>query len=211
MRLILLGPPGAGKGTQAEFLVGKLGIPQVSTGDILRDAIKRSTPVGVKAKSFIDAGNLVPDEIIISIITDRLTHEDCKTGYILDGVPRTIVQAETLDEQGVVIDVVLSIEVPDENILSRLAGRRVCSGCRATYHLITNPPAVESVCDTCGAALIIRRDDDQETIKNRLVTFHNETKPLKAYYEAQGKLKTVNGALSVPETTVEVCKILGIN
>jgi len=210
MKLIILGPPGAGKGTQAEILIKKLNAPQISTGDILRDAVNRGTPIGLRAKSFINAGNLVPDEIIIGITSDRLSEEDCKVGFILDGVPRTIVQAETLDEQGIGIDYVLSIEVPDEVILERLAGRRVCSGCRQTYHVITNPPSTEGVCNSCGEELIIRKDDDPETIKNRLKTYHEQTEPLKAYYKAQGKLREVEGAFNVADTTAEVLKVLGL-
>jgi adenylate kinase len=210
MKLILLGPPGAGKGTQADLLIKKLSAPQISTGDILRDAVKRGTPIGLKAKSYIDAGDLVPDEIIIGITTDRLAEDDCKNGFILDGVPRTIVQAETLDKQGVAIDIVLSIEVSDEVIIERLAGRRVCSGCRMTYHMVSNPPKTLDICDACGSALIIRRDDDPATIRNRLVTYHEQTAPLKAYYSAQGKLKTVGGDSSVAETTEEVFKVLGL-
>jgi len=209
MNLILLGPPGAGKGTQAELLVKTLGIPQISTGEILRDAIKKGTAVGMKAKSIMDAGDLVPDNIIIDIVSDRLSEDDCKKGFILDGVPRTINQAETLDRQGVTIDMVLSIEVSDDVIIERLSGRRVCSGCRATYHLVSNPPKKDGICDVCGSGLVTRKDDDPETTKNRLVVYHKETAPLKEYYEAQGKLKTVNGAFSVEETTDEVLKIIG--
>jgi adenylate kinase len=210
MKLILLGPPGAGKGTQADLLIKKLDAPQISTGDILREAVKKGTPIGLKAKAYIDAGDLVPDEIIIGITTERLAEDDCKKGFILDGVPRTIVQAEALDKQGVAIEVVLSIEVPDEVILERLTGRRVCSACGMTYHMVSNPPKTEGICDACGSALIIRKDDDSETIKNRLATYHEQTAPLKAYYSAQGKLRTVGGDCSVAETTAEVLKALGL-
>jgi len=210
MRLILLGPPGAGKGTQAETLVRILGVPQISTGDILRDAVKRGTPTGIKAKAYMDAGDLVPDDVIIGIIKERLTGEDCKKGYIFDGIPRTIAQAEALEEQGVPIDTVLSLEVPDDEILIRLGGRRTCPNCGMTYHIASKPPEKEGVCDSCGSELIIRKDDDAETIMNRLRNYHNETAPLKSYYEARGKLVTVRGGDSVAGTTAKVHEALGI-
>lgn len=211
MRLILLGPPGAGKGTQAEVLTKKLGVPQISTGDILRSAVKNGTPVGLKAKSYMDAGDLVPDDVIIGVVKERLTGEDCKNGYVFDGMPRTIAQAQALDEQGVTIDLVLSIEAPDETIIGRLGGRRACQDCGMTYHVNTKPPLKPDVCDACGSPLIIRKDDDTETIKNRLQTYHKETEPLKEFYSAQGKVKAVKGDCSIAETTVEVLKILGID
>jgi len=210
MKLILLGPPGAGKGTQAESLTVALGVPQISTGDILRNAVKNGTPVGLKAKAFMDAGDLVPDDVIIGVVKERLTNKDCEAGYIFDGMPRTIAQAEALDEQNVAIDVVLSIEVPDDEIIVRLGGRRTCPNCSMTYHVKTKAPKREGVCDGCGTELIIRKDDDAETIRNRLQTYHKETKPLKAYYEAQGKLKTVDGVASVADITATVFKVLGI-
>ena len=211
MRLILLGPPGAGKGTQAEVLIKKLGVPQISTGDILRSAVKNGTPVGLKAKAFMDAGDLVPDDVIIGVVKERLTFDDCREGYIFDGMPRTIAQAEALDAQGVQIDVVLSMEVPDEVILSRLGGRRTCPDCGMVFHVTTKPPVKQGICDSCGAALIIRKDDVEETIKNRLQTYYRETEPLKAYYKAQGKLKTVNSAGSVAQSNEAVLKVLGID
>lgn len=211
MNLILIGPPGAGKGTQADVLSKKLNIPQISTGDILREAVKRGTPVGLKAKSFMDAGALVPDDIIIGVIVERLERDDCDKGYILDGVPRTIAQAEALDARDIVIDFALSIEVPDEVIIERLGGRRVCPACGATFHVLSNPPKKEGICDACGAALIIRKDDDPETIRNRLLTFHKETAPLVEYYDAQGKLKRVAGDISVAETTAYISEMLGIS
>ena len=165
MRLILLGPPGAGKGTQAEVLVEKLKVPQISTGDILRAAVKKGTPVGLQAKAFMDAGDLVPDDVIIGVVKERLTADDCKNGYIFDGMPRTIAQAEALDAQGVIIDTVLSIEVPDDVIITRLSGRRTCPDCGVIYHIITKKPGKDGICDACGAALIIRKDDEAETIK----------------------------------------------
>jgi len=211
VNLILIGPPGAGKGTQADVLSKKLNIPQISTGDILREAVKRGTPVGLKAKSFMDAGALVPDDIIIGVIVERLERDDCDKGYILDGVPRTIAQAEALDARDIVIDFALSIEVPDEVIIERLGGRRVCPACGATFHVLSNPPKKEGICDACGAALIIRKDDDPETIRNRLLTFHKETAPLVEYYDAQGKLKRVAGDISVAETTAYISEMLGIS
>jgi len=210
MRIILLGPPGAGKGTQAEVLVEKVSVPQILTGDILRAAVKKGTPVGLKAKAFMDAGDLVPDDVIIGVLKERLTADDCKNGYIFDGVPRTIAQAEAIDEQGVVIDTVLLIEVPDDVIITRLGGRRTCPACGVIYHVETKKPAVEGVCDVCGAELIIRKDDEAETIKNRLQTYHKETEPLIDYYKAQGKLKEVGGEFNIASQTAEVLKVLGI-
>ena len=201
MKIILFGPPGAGKGTQADALMNKLNIPMISTGDILREAINKKTPIGIKAKSFMDAGDLVPDDVIIGIVIDRISKKDCEGGYILDGVPRTLVQAEALDEQGIRPDVVISLEISDDEILSRLGGRRVCPKCKATYHIISNAPTKENVCDSCGGELAIRNDDGRETILNRLNEYHRETEPLKEYYKSQGALKTVDGSLSIAETT----------
>jgi len=211
MRLILLGPPGAGKGTLAEAIIKKLGVPQISTGDILRSSVKNGTPVGLKAKSYMDAGDLVPDDVIIGVVKERLTEPDCANGYVFDGMPRTIAQAEALDEQGVPIDAVLSVEVPDEVILKRLGGRRTCPDCGMIFHVATKAPEKEGICDACGAALITRIDDAPETIRNRLVTYHKETAPLIAYYEAQGKLKSMNGVGNVGETVATVFRILGID
>ena len=210
MRLILLGPPGAGKGTQAEVLVEKLKVPQISTGDILRAAVKAGTPIGLKAKAFMDAGDLVPDDVIIGVLKERLTADDCKNGYIFDGVPRTIAQAEAIDEQGVVIDAVLSIEVPDEIIIKRLGGRRTCPECGMIFHIETKKPAKEGICDVCGAALIIRKDDEADTILNRLETYHKETEPLINYYRKQGKLREVGGEYNIASQTAEVFKVLGL-
>ena len=210
MKLILLGPPGAGKGTQAEILVKKLGVPQISTGDILRNAVKNGTPLGLQAKAIMDAGDLVPDDVIIGVVKERLIADDCKNGYIFDGVPRTIAQAEALDNRSIVIDTVLSIEVPDEVIISRLSGRRTCPVCGMIFHIETKKPKVEGICDACGAALIIRKDDEADTIKNRLQTYHKETEPLIGYYKAQNKLKEVGGDLGITEQTAEVFKALGI-
>lgn len=211
MRLILLGPPGAGKGTQAEVLVEKLNVPQISTGDILRAAVKAGTPIGLKAKAYMDAGDLVPDDVIIGVVKERLTADDCKNGYIFDGMPRTLAQAKALDEQGVVIDAVLSIEVPDDIIVKRLGGRRTCPECGMIFHVETKKPAKDGICDACSAGLIIRKDDETETIKNRLETYHKETEPLIGYYRAQGKLKDVGGEFNIASQTAEVFKVLGLS
>ena len=177
MKLILLGAPGAGKGTQADILCEKLDIPTISTGNILRAAVKNGTPTGLKAKAFMDAGQLVPDEVIIGIISERLEEPDCAKGYILDGVPRTIAQAEALEKAGIVFDCVVSLEVSDETIMERMSGRRVCPDCGASYHVAAVPPKAEGVCDKCGGKLIQRKDDAPETVKSRLEVYHKETEP----------------------------------
>lgn len=210
MRLILLGAPGAGKGTQAEILSRQLGIPTISTGNILRAAIKDGTPVGLKAKDYMDKGQLVPDEVIIDIIVDRLAKPDCAEGYILDGVPRTIPQAQVMEEKGIAIDCALSIEVEDEVIVRRMSGRRVCPSCGRTYHVENNPSVKEGICDACGAGLIVRSDDEPETVAARLETYHSVTEPLKAFYAERGKLKTVENQASIDATTAEIKKALGI-
>ena len=210
MRLILLGAPGAGKGTQAEILSRELGIPTISTGNILRAAMKAGTPVGVQAKSYVEAGKLVPDDVIIGIIQERLAQEDCKQGYILDGVPRTIPQAETMEAMGVQIDCALSIEVEDSVIVERMAGRRTCKDCSQTFHIVNNPPRTEGVCDFCGGELTIRKDDAPETVKARLATYHKETEPLKAFYESRGKLKSVDNQPTIEATTEAIKAALGI-
>ena len=201
MKLILLGAPGAGKGTQAEVICKHLGIPAISTGNILREALKSGTEMGLKAKAFMDAGQLVPDEIVIGIIKDRLAEEDCKNGFILDGFPRTIPQAEALDASGVVIDRVIDIEVPDEKIVTRMSGRRVCEKCGATYHLLYKKPKAEGVCDICGGTLIQRKDDHPDTVKARLEVYHKETEPLIAHYQKQGVVERVDGQEDVADTT----------
>jgi len=208
MKMVLFGPPGAGKGTQADILAKRYGIPTISTGDMLRDAVKRGLPIGLKAKEYMDSGRLVPDEVIIGIVADRVSRQDCEGGYILDGMPRTIAQAEALDEQGIVMDFVLSIELSDDEIVKRLGGRRFCNDCGATYHLTSNPPAGDGVCDLCGAVLITRTDDKPDTIRNRLKAFHQETMPLKEYYAAKGKIKTVDGTPDIMEITDAIFKIL---
>ncbi len=208
MNLILLGAPGAGKGTQAEKICEKYGIPAVSTGNIIREALKNGTDMGLKAKSYIDAGKLVPDDVVIGIIKDRLSEDDCKNGFILDGFPRTIPQAEALDNMGIVIDKVVDIEVPDDKIAARLSGRRVCLKCGATYHLEFKKPAKEGVCDVCGDELVQRKDDKPETVIDRLNVYHEQTEPLKDYYAKTGKLVIVEGQEEVAETTALVFKSL---
>ena len=201
LRTILLGPPGAGKGTQAAVISERLNIPQISTGNIIRAALKSGTEMGLKAKSFIEEGKLVPDEVVIGIIKERLVEDDCKEGFILDGFPRTIPQAEALDNMGIEIDKVIDIEVPDEVIVTRMSGRRVCEKCGRPYHTESLKPKVEGICDDCAGALIQRKDDHPDTVKARLEIYHNETEPLKGYYEKQGKLFVVEGQNSVEETT----------
>ena len=209
MKLILLGAPGAGKGTQAEVLCKELNIPTISTGNILRAAIKDGTPTGLKAKSFMDAGQLVPDEVIIGIITERLAQDDCRNGFILDGVPRTIAQAEALEKAGIQFDHVISIEISDETIVERMAGRRVCEHCGATYHLVAVPPKTPGVCDKCGGKLIQRHDDEPETVKARLEVYHRETEPLKEFYAQRGLLKSVENQPTVAATSQAILRALG--
>lgn len=208
MMLILLGAPGAGKGTQAEQICQRLHIPAISTGNILREALKSGTELGLKAKSFMDAGNLVPDDVVIDMLKERISEPDCKDGFILDGFPRTIPQAEALDAMGVSIDRVIDIEVPDEKIVTRMSGRRVCEKCGASYHLVYNPPKVEGVCDKCAGALVQRRDDNAETVRDRLTVYHNQTEPLKSYYAAQGKLFQVDGDRDVAVVSADILKEL---
>ena len=201
MNLIFLGAPGAGKGTQAEVVSQSLGIPQISTGNILREAAKNGTEYGLKAKAAMDAGALVSDDIVIGILKERIAEDDCKKGFILDGFPRTVPQAEALDAMNIQIDKVIEISVPDETIKQRVSGRRVCEGCGASYHVEFKPSKVEGKCDKCGAATIIRKDDQPETVIERLKTYHEKTAPLKDYYEKQGKLVTVVGQEEVSETS----------
>ncbi|MBE6794300.1 MAG: adenylate kinase [Ruminococcaceae bacterium] len=208
MNIILLGAPGAGKGTQAAVICEHLSIPTISTGNIIREALKNGTEMGLKAKSFMDSGKLVPDEVVIGIIEERLQNDDCKSGFILDGFPRTIPQAEALDKMGIVIDKAISIEVADEVIASRLSGRRVCEKCGRPYHIVDLKPRVEGVCDDCAGTLVQRKDDHIDTIKARLEIYHNETEPLKDYYQAQGKLFIVEGQDKVEDTTALTLKAL---
>ena len=209
MRLILLGAPGAGKGTQAEILRKELNVPTISTGNILRAAIKNGTPTGLKAKSYMDAGKLVPDEVIIGIITERLAEDDCKNGYILDGVPRTIGQAEAMEKAGIQIDAAISIEVSDETIIKRMDGRRVCESCGASYHIVNAPSAKEGICDVCGGKLVQRADDAPETVEKRLEVYHTETEPLKGFYAERGLLKPVEDQPTIPATTQVILRALG--
>ena len=208
MKIIFLGAPGAGKGTQAEIVAEKYAIPTISTGNIIREALKNGTEMGLKAKAFIEAGQLVPDEVVIGIIKERLAKGDCDNGFILDGFPRTIPQAEALDAMGIIIDRVVDIEVPDEAIADRMTGRRVCPDCGASYHIVNKKPEKEGICDSCGAALVQRKDDAPETVADRLKVYHDQTEPLKGYYEKTGKLKIVEGLGSVADITARVLKAL---
>lgn len=201
MNLIFLGAPGAGKGTQAEIVSQRLSVPIISTGHILREAIKNGTELGLRAKTFIDAGNLVPDDVIIGIVAERLSKPDCQSGFILDGVPRTLPQAKALTDMGITIDRVIEIGVPDEAIVRRLSGRRECPSCGETYHIEAKPPVTAGICDKCGAELAIRADDAPETVSNRLAVYHRQTEPLTDYYEKLGKLKVIDGTGDVRETT----------
>ncbi|MDR1892077.1 MAG: adenylate kinase [Oscillospiraceae bacterium] len=201
MNLILLGAPGAGKGTQAERICEKLNIPAISTGNIIRESVKNGTEMGRRAKSFMDEGRLVPDEVVIGIIKERLAADDCANGFILDGFPRTIPQAQALDNMGVVIDRVVSIEVPDERIVARISGRRVCKDCGASYHIEYKKTAKDGVCDKCGGEVALRKDDAPGTVAERLNVHHEQTEPLKAYYEKSGKLYLVEGQEEIDDTT----------
>lgn len=209
MKLILLGAPGAGKGTQAEVICEKFGIPTISTGNLIREAVKNGTEAGLKAKQYMDSGALVPDETVIMMLQERMAGDDCKNGYILDGFPRNVAQAEALVKMGIEIDMVLDIEVADEEIMQRLGGRRVCEGCGASYHLLYKTPAQEDVCDKCAGNLIIRKDDAPETILERLRVYHEQTEPLKEYYQKQGKLAVVQGQEEVADTTRLTLAALG--
>ncbi len=209
MKLILLGAPGAGKGTQAEIISKKLNIPSISTGDMLREAIKNSTPTGLKAKNFMDNGQLVPDDVVIGIVEERVARDDCKNGFILDGMPRTIPQAVALEERGIHFDAVVSIEICDDVIEARMTGRRICGKCGAGFHLTAKPPKVEDICDVCGGELVIRKDDNPKTVRNRLQVFHSETEPLKDYYAKRGILKCVEGNQKIENTTRDVLAVLG--
>ncbi|MGI5959846.1 MAG: adenylate kinase [Massiliimalia sp.] len=208
MNLILLGAPGAGKGTQAEVICDHLKIPAISTGNIIREALKNGTELGLKAKSFMDSGALVPDEVVIDIIKERLAKDDCQNGFILDGFPRTVPQAEALDKMGIQIDKVIDIEVADEKIMQRLSGRRVCQDCGASYHVDYKPSKTEGVCDKCGGKTVQRKDDHPDTIKDRLHVYHEQTEPLKEYYAKTGKLTVVEGQEEVADTSALTLKAL---
>ncbi len=209
MNLILLGAPGAGKGTQAELLVAKLQIPSISTGNMLREAIAKGTPLGTLAKQYIDEGNLVPDDVILSIVAERVARPDCKNGFILDGVPRTLAQAEALDAKGVTIDYAVSLEIEDSVIEGRMTGRRVCAKCGASYHIVANPTKQEGVCDLCGGTVTTRVDDAPETVRKRLEVYHASTEILKDYYAKQGKLCLVNADQPIEDANRDILKGIG--
>ena len=210
MKIIFLGAPGAGKGTQADKTSKRLGIPTISTGAIIREAIKLGTEMGLKAKKFIEAGELCPDDVVIGIIKERLAKPDCECGFILDGFPRTVSQAVALDEMGIALDRVVSIEVPDEVIVERMTGRRVCANCGSSYHVTDNPSRDGKTCDNCGTELTTRADDAPEVVLNRLVTYHEKTEPLKEFYLAKGILKTVDGNGSVEQTSLRTVEAIGV-
>ena len=209
MNLILLGAPGAGKGTQAELLVKQLGIPAISTGNMLREAMANGTELGKLAKKYMDEGALVPDELILGIVADRVSQPDCEKGFILDGVPRTLAQAEALEAKGVKIDHVVSIEVDDAAIEGRMTGRRVCAKCGASYHIVANPPKTEGVCDSCGGSLVIRKDDKPETVRHRLEVYHASTEVLKDFYGKLGRLRIVNGNQPIGDANEDILKAIG--
>lgn len=210
MKLILLGAPGAGKGTQADILSRKLDIPTISTGNILRSAVKNGTQVGLIAKSYMESGSLVPDDVILSIVKERLSESDCLTGYILDGMPRTIGQATAFENSNVNIDAALVIDISDAVIEARMTGRRTCLICNATYHIRNNPPKQSKICDQCGSELVIRKDDEPETVKNRLKVYHQETEPLIEFYKSRSKLITVDNQPTIEATTAAIYSALGI-
>ena len=210
MNLILLGAPGAGKGTQAEMLVERLHIPTISTGNMLREAMKNGSDLGAKVKQCMDRGELVPDELVLGIVAERTAHEDCRNGFILDGVPRTLAQAKALDAMGVRIDHVVSIELSDDTVEGRMTGRRVCSACGASYHIAANPPKLEGICDLCGAELITRKDDAPETVRNRLSVYHQATEVLKDYYKDSGKLRLIRGEQSIEDVFQDILKAIGV-
>ena len=213
MKIIMLGAPGAGKGTQAKMIADQYQIPHISTGDIFRFNIKNGTDLGKEAKTYMDKGELVPDELTVRILLDRVAKEDCKNGYVLDGFPRTIPQAEVLDEElskrDEKVDFAINVEVPDENIIKRMSGRRACVNCGATYHIVHVPPKTEGICDKCGKELILRDDDKEETVKNRLSVYHQQTQPLIDFYEAKGVLRTVDGTIDMMDVFKSITDILG--
>ena len=209
MNLILLGAPGAGKGTQAELLVEKLGIPAISTGNMLREAMRNGTDLGKKAKQYMEAGELVPDELVLGIVAERVSQSDCANGFILDGVPRTLAQAEALDAKGVRIDHVVSIEIDDSVIEGRMTGRRVCSKCGASYHIVANPPKADGICDSCGSELVIRKDDAPETVRNRLKIYHEQTEVLKDFYTKLGKVRLIEGNQPIEKAFADILEAIG--
>lgn len=210
MNLILLGAPGAGKGTQAEMLLERLSIPSISTGNMLREAMKNGTDLGKQVKSCMDSGALVPDQLVLGIVAERTAQPDCANGFILDGVPRTLAQAEALDKMGVRIDHVVSIELSDEEVESRMTGRRVCTGCGASYHIVANPTKVEGVCDLCGSPVTTRKDDAPETVRNRLAVYHRSTEVLKDYYKSTGKLRVINGQQPIEDVFHDILRAIGV-
>ena len=213
MKIVLLGPPGAGKGTQAKSISNRYSIPHISTGDIFRKNISEGTPLGIEAKGYIDKGQLVPDEVTINMVKDRLTWEDCKNGYLLDGFPRTVAQAEALEgflaERNEKLDTALSIEVPSSFILERMTGRRVCPSCGASYHVKFNPPTKDGVCDVCGSDIVQRKDDTEETVSERLEVYERQTQPLIDFYNNKNLLSTVDGTKAINEVFESICSILG--
>ena len=209
MKLILLGAPGAGKGTQADLLVEKFSIPAISTGKMLREAMRNGSALGEEVREIMESGRLVPDDTVLALVSNRIARDDCKNGYILDGVPRTLSQAKALDAADIAIDYVVSIEIDDSVIESRMTGRRVCPSCGASYHIDNNPPKIEGVCDTCATALIIRDDDAPETVRNRLALYHEKTEVLKAYYAQQGKLRIIQGDQSIQDTHRDILEAIG--
>ena len=210
MNLILLGAPGAGKGTQAEMLLERLHIPSISTGNMLREAMKNGTDLGKQVKSCMDSGALVPDQLVLGIVAERTQQPDCANGFILDGVPRTLAQAEALDKMGVRIDHVVSIELSDEEVESRMTGRRVCTGCGASYHIVANPTKVEGVCDLCGGQVTTRKDDAPETVRNRLSVYHQSTEVLKDYYKSTGKLRVIDGSQPIEDVFQDILRAIGV-
>ena len=209
MNLILLGAPGAGKGTQAELLVMALSIPAISTGNMLRDAMNHKTPLGEQVRQIMDSGMLVPDDVVMDLVSRRVEREDCKNGFILDGVPRTLSQAEAIDAAGINVDYVISIEIDDAVIEDRMTGRRICPKCGASYHIVNNRPNIEGICNNCGSELTIRKDDDPETVRGRLDLYHSRTEVLKAYYEKQGKLVLIQGNQPIADTNRDILKAIG--
>ena len=209
MNMILLGAPGAGKGTQGELIAEKLHIPTISTGNMLREAMKNDTPLGRQVKTYMESGSLVPDDVILSLIAQRIGEADCKNGFILDGVPRTLPQAEAMDANGIRIDHVVSLEVDDSEIAARMAGRRVCTQCGASYHIVSNPTKTEGICDLCGGPVAVRKDDQPETVKHRLEVYHASTEVLKTYYQAQGKFRLVYGNQPIADTHRDILRAIG--
>ena len=209
MNLILLGAPGAGKGTQAELLMQHLGIPSISTGNMLREAMANGSELGKQVKQCMDEGKLVSDDLVLSLVAERTAQDDCKNGFILDGVPRTLSQAEAIDAAGIPVDYVVSIEIDDDVIESRMTGRRVCPQCGASYHIVNNRPNVEGICNNCGSALAIRKDDAPETVRGRLELYHSRTEVLKAYYKKQGKLILIHGNQPIMDIKRDILKAIG--